>query len=170
MVVIAKAQPSWPSRISQSTASTAETGIGPGTTPWLITIWVQAAKARITTAVTGAARRANAAACFRISPVVFRARNVEPCSTQMATRVSPTNTPNGVSRSQNEPVYSCDELIGSPTSRSPSATPISSGASSLPTVSSQSQAARQPTPSRLPRYSNERPRTIRATSSSTSAR
>ena len=58
--------------------------------------------------------------------------------------------------------------IGSPCSRLPSATPISSGASRLPAVSSESQVRRQRGESRLPRNSKETPRTISATSRSTS--
>src|SRR5215471_10198086 len=60
--------------------------------------------------------------------------------------------------------------MGSPFRRSPSATPISSGASTLLTVSSQSQVRRQSGLSRLPRYSNDRPRAMSAASNSTSAR
>src|SRR5690349_23017000 len=60
--------------------------------------------------------------------------------------------------------------MGSPASRSPSAMPISSGASTLPTVSAQSQVSRQRAASRLPRYSNDTPRMIRDASSSTRAR
>src|SRR6266567_3999723 len=60
--------------------------------------------------------------------------------------------------------------MGSPCRRSPKATPISSGASRLLTVSSTSQVRRQPGLSRLPRYSNDRPRAMSAASSSTSAR
>src|SRR5215510_682558 len=60
--------------------------------------------------------------------------------------------------------------IGSPLRRSPSATPMISGASTLLTVSSQSQVRRQCGLSRLPRYSNDKPRAMSAASSSTSAR
>src|SRR5262249_39490697 len=60
--------------------------------------------------------------------------------------------------------------MGSPCRRSPKATPISSGASTLLTVSSASQVRRQCGLSRLPRYSNDRPRAMSAASSSTSAR
>src|SRR5690348_11959390 len=60
--------------------------------------------------------------------------------------------------------------MGSPCSRSPRATPISSGASRLLTVSSTSQVRRQRGLSRLPRYSNESPRAMSAASSSTRAR
>src|SRR6516164_1785261 len=48
--------------------------------------------------------------------------------------------------------------------------PMISGASTLLTVSSQSQVRRQWRLSRLPRYSNDRPRAMSAASSSTSAR
>ena len=48
--------------------------------------------------------------------------------------------------------------------------PISSGASTLPTVSSTSQVRRQRAASRLPRYSKATPRMISAASSSTRAR
>ena len=48
--------------------------------------------------------------------------------------------------------------------------PITSGATTLPAVSSMSQVRRQRTASRLPRYSNARPRPMSATSSSTRAR
>ena len=48
--------------------------------------------------------------------------------------------------------------------------PISSGASTLPTVSVASQVCRQRAASRLPRYSKATPRMISAASSSTTAR
>ncbi len=131
---------------------------------------VQMAKATTAAAVTGATRRASRPARSRMSPVVFRHRNVAPCSRQISTRVIPVNSPYGWSRSQNDPVYSWWELMGSPCSRSPSATPISSGASTLPTVSSTSQVRRHRSASRLPRYSKDTPRTISDASSSTSAR
>ena len=82
----------------------------------------------------------------------------------------PVHSGYGLSRSQNDPVKSWAELIGSPPSSPARATPISSGASTLPVVSSTSQVRRQRAASRLPRYSNATPRTIRAASSSTSAR
>src|SRR5215471_7534942 len=60
--------------------------------------------------------------------------------------------------------------MGSPCSRSPRAMPMISGASTLLTVSSQSQVRRQCGLSRLPRYSNDRPRAMSAASSRTKAR
>src|SRR5215475_3377473 len=60
--------------------------------------------------------------------------------------------------------------MGKPLRRSPSASPIRNGARTLPTVSSASQVRRQRRLSRLPRYSNDSPRAMSATSSSTSAR
>ena len=105
-----------------------------------------------------------------MSPVVFRHKNVAPCSRQTRTRVTPVNSAYGWSRSQNEPVKFWAELMGSPCSNPARATPISRGASTLPVVSSTSQVRRQRAASRLPRYSKATPRTIRAASSRTSAR
>src|SRR5215469_2612508 len=60
--------------------------------------------------------------------------------------------------------------MGSPCSRSPSAMPITSGASTLPVVSAQSQVWRQRAASRLPRYSNATPRMMSAPSKRAIAR
>ena len=54
---------------------------------------VQIAKATTAAAVTGATRRASRPARSRMSSVVFRDRNVAPCSRQISTRVTPVNTP-----------------------------------------------------------------------------
>ena len=87
-----------------------------------------------------------------------------------ATRTSARRTARtGVSRFQKVPVNSWFESIGSPYSRSPSATPISSGATRLPmrhaTRSHPSAPARARRAS--PGTRTTRPRTISATSSST---
>ena len=54
---------------------------------------VQIAKATTAAPVTGAMRRASRQDRSRMSPVVFRDRNVAPCSRQMSTRVTPVNSP-----------------------------------------------------------------------------
>ena len=82
----------------------------------------------------------------------------------------PVNSPYGWNRSQNDPVYSWLELMGSPCSRSPSTSPISSGAATLPATISPSQVRVQRAACRLPRYSNDTPRTMSAASRTTSAR
>src|SRR6185295_12430996 len=61
-------------------------------------------------------------------------------------------------------------LIGSPCSRSPSATPSRSGARTLPIVRAHDQPVRQRALSRFPRHSNDTPRPNSATSTSTRAR
>ncbi len=60
--------------------------------------------------------------------------------------------------------------IGRPASRSPRPIPISSGASTEPTVSVQPQVCRQAGAANLPRNSKDTPRTISAASSSHRAR
>src|SRR5689334_17015186 len=60
--------------------------------------------------------------------------------------------------------------MGSPCSRSPSAMPMSSGASTLPVVSDASQVRRQRAASCLPRYSKATPRMMSAASKRASAR
>ena len=82
----------------------------------------------------------------------------------------PANTEYGLSRSQKFPVNSWLESIGKPWSRSARAIPSSSGASRLPAAWSQPQFRFHAAPSRLPRNSNETPRTISATKSNTIAR
>ena len=72
--------------------------------------WVHSAKASTTRPVTGADRRAIATARPRTSPVVFMARKVAPCVTQMASSVTAVKIPYGWSRVQNEPVYSCGSV------------------------------------------------------------
>src|SRR5450755_66943 len=151
-------------------ASTASSSIGLRKNVLRAVTCVQITKATTAAPVTGATRRATRPERSRMSPVVFRHRNVAPCSRQISTRVTPVSSAYGCSRSQNDPVYSWLELMGSPCSKSPSATPISSGASMLAPVSRPSQVRRQRMASRLPRYSKDTPRTISATSSSTSAR
>ena len=88
-------------------------------------------KAATTSAVTGATRRASLRARIRTAPAVFRAMNVAPCSTHSDTSVMPTKIAYGWNRSQKLPVYSWSAPIGRPCSRSPSAMPITSGASRL---------------------------------------
>ena len=57
---------------------------------------------------------------------------VAPCSRHSPTKVSPVQMPYPVSRSKKLPLKSWLELIGRPTSRSPSPMPISNGTSRLP--------------------------------------
>ena len=52
-------------------------------------MWVQMAKAVTAAAVSGAIRRASRPDRSRRPPVVFRDRNVAPCSRQSSTRVTP---------------------------------------------------------------------------------
>src|SRR6202035_5005261 len=131
---------------------------------------VQMAKAATAAAVNGATRLARSLDRSCMLPVVFSDRNVAPCSRQISTRVTPVSTAYGWNRSQNDPVKFWAELMGRPCSRSPSAMPISSGASRLPTVSATSQVRRQRAASRLPRYSKATPRMISDMSSRTIAR
>jgi hypothetical protein len=53
---------------------------------------VQIAKAITAAAVNGATRRASSPDRSRMLPVVFRVRNVAPCSRQSSTRVTPVST------------------------------------------------------------------------------
>ena len=57
----------------------------------LAVTWVQMMKPMTAAAVNGATRRASRQDRSRMSPVVFRHRNVAPCSTQTSTRVTPVN-------------------------------------------------------------------------------
>src|SRR5580692_10191767 len=131
---------------------------------------VQIAKPMTAAAVNGATHRASRPDRARMPPVVFRFRNVAPCSRQISTSVTPVYTAYGWNRSQNEPVKFWLELIGSPCIRSPSPMPMRNGASRLPTVSATSQVRRHSTASRLPRYSKATPRMMSENNSRTIAR
>src|SRR5215472_7734696 len=173
MVVATNAQPSRCSNVSQTAAMaamTASSSIRLRKNAVPAVTCVQTMKPMTKAPVNGATTRATRPERASISPVVFRHRNVAPCSRHTRTSVTPAKTAYGCSRSQNEPVKFWLESIGSPCSRSASAMPISSGLSRLPIVSSQSQVCRQPVASRLPRYSNATPRMISVPSSSASAR
>src|SRR6185437_2093525 len=87
-VVDANAQPtefSVASQVAANTASTAAISTGLGSTPLPELTCVQMAKPSTSSPVTGAARWASLVACCRRPPVVFRPRNVLPCSTHSAT-------------------------------------------------------------------------------------
>ena len=84
--------------------------------------------------------------------------------------VTPVHRPKGVSSVKKLPVNWWAALMGRPCSRSPNATPASSGISALPIVSAQRQAERQRGSSNLRWYSKATPRTISASSSTTRAR
>src|SRR5215472_8240751 len=133
--VAANAKPSRWSQTSQTAARTARmasTSIRLSQKALPAVTWVQMMNPVTNAAVTGARRRASCQDRSRMSSVVFRHRNVAPCSAQTRTRVRPVHSGYGLSRSQNDPVKSWDELIGSPPSSPARATPISSGASALP--------------------------------------
>jgi hypothetical protein len=94
-VVTAKAQPSRRSATSQAAPmapSTAPTSTTLSSTPLCAMTCVQKAKTATMTATNGALRRAARPARSRTSPVVFRAMKVAPCSTQIASKVSPTHS------------------------------------------------------------------------------
>src|SRR5215472_6113034 len=95
-VVAAKAKPSRPSLTSQNAARTARmasSSIGLRKNVALCATWVQIANPMTAAVVNGAMRRARLRLRWYMSPVVFRDRNVAPCSAQTATRVTPVNTP-----------------------------------------------------------------------------
>ena len=131
--------------------------------------WVQTTKPTTSAAAIGASTSDNTWARPRTGSATFSARNVEPCSAASTATVTPTYSPYGVSMSTNPPVNSWFESIGTPCSRSPSATPISSGATRLPAVSRMLQFRRHRGVSRWPRYSTATPRTISAASTRISA-
>ena len=76
-------------------------------------------------------------------PSALRQMKVAPCSRHSTRTVSPSQRPYGVSRSQKSPVNFSLLSIGSPASKSPSATPSRNGTSADPTVSVQLQVPRQ---------------------------
>ena len=93
-VVAANAQPARRSNANHaaaSAASTAANSTGLSSTLEPAVAWVQNANATTAQNTTGATRRASRTARSRTSPVVFRARNVAPYSTQIATSVMPVN-------------------------------------------------------------------------------
>jgi hypothetical protein len=160
----------WISTAAATAATAASTGTTPGNHPPPgASVWVQTTKPSTSAAATGATARDRAWARARTGSATFSTRKAEPCSAASTVTVTPTYRPYGVSRSTRPPVNSWLESIGTPCSRSPSATPNSSGASRLPAVSRTVQFRRHRGESRRPRYSTETPRTISAASSSSSA-
>ena len=59
----------------------------------LAVTWVQMMKPMTKAPVNGAIRRARAGIARASSPVVFRDKNVAPCSAQTRTKVTPVHTP-----------------------------------------------------------------------------
>ena len=59
----------------------------------LCATWVQMANPMTAAVVAGAMRRARPRLRSCMVPVVFRDRNVAPCSAQISTRVTPVNSP-----------------------------------------------------------------------------
>src|ERR1700683_1642757 len=105
-VVAANAKPSRWSQTSQtaaSTASTASSSTGLRKKVVLEVTCVQIMKATTAAPVSGATRRARRPERWLMSPVVFRDRNVAPCSRQISTRVIPVSSAHGCSTSQNAP-------------------------------------------------------------------
>jgi hypothetical protein len=106
-VVAAKAKPSRCSQASQTAASTAMTASSSITLrkkALLAVTCVQTMNPITKAAVTGATARASRRDRRCMTPVVFRHKNVAPCSRQARTRVTPVKIPYGCSRSQNDPV------------------------------------------------------------------
>src|SRR5215471_12948470 len=93
--VAAKAKPSWWSQTSQTavrTARMASSSITLSQKPRPAVTWVQMMKPMTNAAVTGATRRATCQDRSRMSPVVFRHKNVAPCSRQTSTKVTPVHS------------------------------------------------------------------------------
>ena len=130
IAVAVNAQPSWRSRTAHAAATIARSGITcerPGMSPFSDSTCVQIVNTTTVTMATRANGIVRRRARSWTMPVVRSVRNVDPCSRVSESSVMPTQMPYGVSRFQNEPVYSPFESIGSPYSRSPSATPNSTG-------------------------------------------